>query len=482
MVEFLERLWPAVVGILTVVLSVITSAHVILHKRDVRAAAGWTALVWLAPIVGPGLYALLGINRIRRRATELRQGSLIPSNTEELRASRAGFEKLLPPEGAHLPGLAQLVDRVTGIPLTCGNTVELLVNGDAAFPAMLDAINSAKSSVALGTYIFDNDAAGQMFVDALAQAVGRGVQVRVLIDSVGARYSWPPIIGTLRQRGVPVQRFLHSVYPWRMPYLNLRSHRKIVVVDGRVGFTGGMNVRIGHMLQASPGSPVQDLHFRLRGPVVAQLMSVFADDWMFAARERLAGEMWFPRLEEVGTVAARGIPDGPDEDLDKLRWTILGALASAKRSIVVMTPYFLPDQTIITSINLAAMRGVRVQVVLPQKNNLPFVHWAATHQLWQMLRRGCEFVMTAPPFDHTKIMVVDDVWSLIGSANWDPRSLRLNFEYDVECYDAELARQLTEHVREKVAGGRMITLAQMNGRPLLVRLRDGIARLASPYM
>jgi cardiolipin synthase len=483
MTQTLIRLWPAVVGVLTFSLSAAVSVHAILHKRDTRAAVGWVAVIWFVPLGGAILYLLLGINRIRRRATELRRERLrLRATTEELRIERRSIADTLPPEAKHLVGLARLVDRVTRTALTVGNRIEILRGGEAAFPAMIQAIDEAEVSVGLATYIFDNDIAGMMFADALERAVKRGIEVRVLIDSVGARYSWPPIVGVLRRRHIRVARFLHSAVPWRMPYMNLRSHRKILVTDGRTAFTGGMNIRAGHMLNSNPKAPVQDVHFRVEGPVVSQMTHVFAEDWAFATRELLDGDAWLPYLEECGPVLARGIPDGPDEDMDKLRWTIHGAVGDAMHSIRIVTPYFLPEDAMITSLNVAAMRGVDVEIVLPEKNNLPFVKWATSNLLSRLLSHGCSVVVSPPPFDHSKVMIVDSVWSTIGSANWDPRSLRLNFEFNVECYDARLAQDLGTIVDEKVAGGRRLTLADIEGRGFFEKLRDGIAGLASPYL
>ncbi len=483
MIDVLVRLWPAVLAALTFTLSMSASVHAVLTKRDTRATVGWVAVIWFVPIVGSVLYVLLGINRIRRRATELRRDRLrLKATTEELRIEQQSQEDALPPGGEHLQPLWRLVDRVTRTPLTVGNEVRMLVNGDQAFPAMIDAIDNAEVSVALGTYIFDNDVTGKMFADALARAKDRGVRVRVLVDSVGARYSWPPIVRALKKREIRVARFLHSKLPWRMPYMNLRSHRKILVVDGSVAFTGGMNIRAGHVLNANPKSPVQDVHFLVRGPVVAQMMHVFAEDWAFSTRELLDGDAWFPFLERCGPVMSRGIPDGPDGDLDKLRWTLMGAVAAAESSIRIVTPYFLPEDPLIAVLNVAAMRGVNVEIILPEKNNLPFIQWATTHLLSRLLSHGCRVIMSPPPFDHTKIMVVDHVWTTIGSANWDPRSLRLNFEFNLECYGKGLVGELDALIDRKVKSGRVVTLNDIESRSLLIQLRDGIAGLASPYL
>jgi cardiolipin synthase len=347
---------------------------------------------------------------------------------------------------------------------------------------MLEAIERATASVALSTYIFDNDFAGSLFLEALERAVQRGVEVRVLIDTVGARYSRPSIVRELNRRHVPVGLFGRTVLPWRMPYMNLRNHRKILVTDGRVGFTGGMNIREGSLVERRPTHPVQDLHFRLDGPVVAHLTRTFAADWAFTTHERLFGEPWFPSLGSVGDVVARGINDGPDEDFDKARFVFMGALACARQRVRIVTPYFIPDAGLISALDVAALRGVHVEILLPEVNNLAIVQWAATAQLWQVLQRGCRVYYTAPPFDHSKLMLVDDGWVLFGSTNWDPRSLRLNFEFGVECYNVPLAKTLNGLVDRKLERARQITTGEVNARPLYIKLRDGVARLAAPYL
>lgn len=482
-VAFLAELGYWVAAVLTVLLAVAASGHAILYKRDSRAAVAWVGLIWLVPVAGAVLYALFGVNRIRRRATDIRSRSprLSGAYAVVLGADHM-LAAALDPAHAHLLTLGRTVDRVTRRPLTRGNAITPLVNGEAAYPAMLAAIAAAERTVALSTYIFDRDAAGLLFVDALVAAVGRGVAVRVLIDGVGARYSWPPIVHLLRERGVPTARFMPTIAPWRAPFWNLRNHRKLLVADGTVGFTGGMNLRLGHLVERGPRRPVQDLHFQLRGPVVRHLMDAFAEDWAFATREVLGGPAWFPELSDAGSVAARGITDGPDEDFEKLRWAILGAIASARYSIRVITPYFLPDSALITALSIAALRGVTVEIVLPGTNNLPFVHWATMAILWQVVKSDCRVYFQPPPFDHTKLMVVDGVWARFGSSNWDPRSLRLNFEFDVECFDAELGAELEALFARKRDASAPVTPEQLDGRRLAVRVRDGIARLASPYL
>ena len=478
--DHLTEFWPHLVAGFSFLAALLASIHAVLHKRDSRAAVLWMGIIWLLPAIGPVLYIALGINRIRRHARSLRAGRG-PSNSK-LRPIPENMGEPHRLEAEHLRRLSRLVDRVATRPLAGGNRVEPLVNGDEAFPAMIAAIEEARTSVSLASYIFDNDRSGNQFVEALHRAVSRGVEVRVLVDDAGARYSWPSIVGKLKHANVRVKRFLPTLAPWRLTTMNLHNHRKLLVVDGRIGFTGGINIREGNVLTDKPKHPVQDLHFRLEGPVVMQLQDTFASDWEFCTGEVLATETWFPKLKDTGNIVARAITDGPDADFEKARWTLLGALACAQSSVQVLTPYFLPDQALVTSLNLAAMRGVRVDIILPQKSNLPFVHWASRALWWQVLEQGCHIWLTPPPFDHSKLMIVDNHWVFLGSANWDPRSLRLNFELNVECYGREFADRMETILRDKLRLAREVTQAEVDCRPVLVRLRDNIARLFTPYL
>ena len=478
----LSATWPYLIGLLDFVIAVVASSHAILNKREVRAAIGWVGLIWLVPFGGGLLYLLLGVNRIRRK------GARIQDEITLLSESRA---TALPPpvEALDLPdvtrsieGLVRAVGKVTRLPLLPGNRIEPLVCGDEAYPAMLEAIDRASSTVMMQTYIFDVDRAGNEFIEALDRAHRRGVAVRVLVDGVGAAYSKPRAPHILRKRGIPVQEFLGQFVPWRMPYMNLRNHRKILVVDGRIGFTGGLNIREGSIIGVPTTHPVQDLHFRLEGPIVRHLAEAFAKDWVFSCGEELFSPGWFPSLESHGDAVARGVSDGPDDEFERLHSTFLAALAGADHSVRIMTPYFLPDQSLLSGLNTAALRGVRVDVLIPSQNNLRTVGWAMTSQLDQILDSGCRVWLTPPPFDHSKLMLVDGVWALFGSGNWDPRSYRLNFEFNVEAYDPKLGAQLERFVADRIDAARPVSVDELHDRHLALKLRDGVAWLFSPYL
>jgi cardiolipin synthase len=460
-------------GIAVLVAAVMASGHAVIYKRDSRSAAIWVVLIWVMPALGPMLYLLMGINRVQRRAKRLRRDTVRFRSPAAIRAEEPG---------THLAPLARLVSQVIERPLTAGNQVDVLVDGVQAYPAMLEAIESARASVMLASYIFHSDGIGAEFIGALIRAHQRGVAVRVLVDDVDVRFSRHPANKPLRQAGVPVAIFNPPFVPARLNAMHLRNHRKILVVDGVLGFTGGMNIDRRYWRPDAPGEAFRDLHFRLRGPAVAHLAEVFADDWQFATDEALRGAPWFQSHALPGEGLVRAIEAGPDEAFERARWAIVGGLTAAQRSVRILTPYFIPDGSLITDLNAAALRGVHVDIVLPQSTDLPHVQWAAFGQLWQVLDHGCHVWLNPGPFDHSKLMVVDGAWTFFGSANWDARSLRLNFELNVECYNVAFGAHMDGLVQARINSARRVTLEDMNRRPLAVKLRDGAARLFAPFL
>jgi cardiolipin synthase A/B len=483
-VEFFLFYWPWLTAAAVLALDFLVSVHIVLEKRDARSAIAWMAIVGLVPILGALLYYLLGINRIERRARRLRRKPRRPKPLTDATGKLPMAQiPALPLEAAHLTHFVQLSETVTGQTLCEGNTVEPLWDGDQVYAAMLQAIDDAKQSVGLSMYIFNNDRTGNRFADSLGRAVARGVEVRVLIDDLGSRQlSWHSISEPLQRAGVPNARFLPTFWPRSFKYANLRNHRKLMIVDGRVGFTGGMNITDDYCRSLQTRHAMHDAQFRVEGPIVAQMQEVFVEDWKFTTGESLHGERWFPPLEPRGTLLTRGVSSGPDEDREKLRLVLLGALAAAQTRVVIVTPYFLPDDGLISALNITALRGVRVDIFLPRENDLRLVGWAAAAQLGQVLEYGCRVWIVPGPFTHTKLMLVDGIWTLLGSANWDARSLRLNFEFNLECYDRALAVSVESRLEENFKRAERMTLSKLNGRPFLVKLRDGVARLLMPYL
>lgn len=481
---YLSQFVAPIVAVSAVILPLVLSYHIIMTKNDVRSAIGWVGLVWLVPFIGVILYLMLGINRIQRKAARVRLAN------SDAKIQNLGMENNKTPK---LDGLAhfdsgfqahvRLVDNIGRMPMTMGNHIKPLHGGDEAFPSMLAEIERSKKSIVLASYIFGSDEIGGSIAEALVRASKRGVDVRVLIDGVGEHYSWPLASWMLRKAGVKVARFNKSFLPWKMAYFNLRNHRKIIIVDGKVGFTGGMNLRSSRRVKSSSDKQIMDFHFLIKGPLIEQMMMVFLEDWRFSTGEAVEiNELISKQEVSSDGVLARGLPDGPDEDIDKVSWVLQSILGASKKSVKIVTPYFLPDRLLIKAINFAALRGVDVEIYLPEENNLPFVNWASQVQYSQLIKSGCKIFLTKPPFDHSKLMVVDHSWVLFGSTNWDPRSLRLNFEFNVECFDKVMAQDVLSHINELKTGAKAVTTKTIANTSTLVKLRNGIAWLFSPYL
>ncbi len=472
-VEWSSPTIQTLAGILYVVLALIVTIDVLLKKSDVRAALGWIGAVWLSPIFGSILYFMFGINRVTRRALKL---SRLDDAQNSLPAD------MEPEASPHIALLCDVSERVTHAPLTAGNRLEILEGGDAAYPLMLAAIRGAKHNIAMASYIFRDDEAGREFADALIEANNRGVEVRVLLDGVGSGYFLSGVFHYMRRAGVPIASFLHTWLPWRMPFLNMRNHRKLLVIDGVTAFLGGINVGAENCAHLAGPRHIHDVHFKVEGPAVRVVMDAFARDWTFTTEESLDDEGWWPKLEAAGTVFARGVRSGPDADLYKTELVLGAALNLASKRIRIVTPYFLPDARLQFAIHEAVLRGVEVEIVLPQESDQRLMDWAMRGQLRFFRHVKACFITTPPPFDHSKLCTVDGEWSLIGSSNWDTRSFRLNFEFDLEIIDREFTARLDAMIDAKIARGKRISPDAFAREPVYLRLRNAAARLLMPYL
>lgn len=472
---FVDAFFPALLSGAYLAGALAASVHILIQKRHTRAAIGWLGLVWFSPLLGALFYLFFGVNRLHRKAVSLRHGPDALSEREhEVCATTVDDD----PRVAHLADFVPIMDSLTANPLLDGNDIRMLEGGDEAYMSMLKSIEEAEQTILMVSYIFDRGKVADVFGEKLLEAQERGVEVKVLVDAVGARYSFPAADWTLRRRGLNIRRFLPG---FLSPWFNLRNHRKLLIVDGMVGYTGGLNIRDEHLAERGEEMTF-DTHFELRGPIVAQLTTCFCEDWAFATKEILEGPRYFPGIAPHGSMLARGFPDGPDARIATLFWGLLGIIACARERVQIVTPYFLPELELATALDVAAMRGVQVDLVIPRMSNLPFVSWATWGHLRHVLGRGVNVYASPKPFDHSKLMVVDGRWALVGSSNWDSRSLRLNFEFNVEVYDEGLAQQISESIDARIERSTRVTMEELHERPLPIRLRDGLARLFSPYL
>lgn len=407
-----------------------------------------------------------------------------------LRMSDKAFNYENLPEQVRI--LAGIGKKVTGLPLLCGNQVIPLYNGEGAYPPMLEAIENAASYIWIESYIFDNDEVGKKFIDALGRAVKRGVDVRVLVDGIGTFTTRPRTDKALNNVGAHTARFLPPRLIPPQFSINLRNHRKLMLVDGTYAFTGGMNISYSHMvgkpkrsglrgkLDTIFANTLQDVHFKVRGPVLEQLQMVFVRDWLFCTNE----ELDMPPVDKnhYGDCFCRSVLDGPDDFFERFHAILLGAISAARKNVSIITPYFLPPRELTTALQSAALRGVDVAVILPIQTDQPLVKWATGNMLWEFIGRGVHIYYQPPPFAHTKMLLIDDNYAHIGSANLDPRSLRLNFELTMEVFDRDVTAQLGLHFRHLRGISREYTRDDLQKRSLPVQIRDALVWTLSPYL
>ncbi|MEH6456552.1 MAG: cardiolipin synthase [Cocleimonas sp.] len=453
-----------------------TAVHALLRKREPRASLLWITVCLFIPLLGPILYLLLGINRIHHLHN---RGTVKTISQTSLLAHQKLDE--LEQHNIHYPNHVLLVSAVTGLPLCSGNKVAVLNNGEEAYPAMMDAINRANDWIYLCMYIFEHKGIGGEFIAALENANKRGVEIRVLLDGVGACYNFGRTRSLLREKGIKVAYFLPPRLIPPQLGINMRNHRKMLITDGNKGFIGGMNIRQSHLLNTSDSKHLtRDTLFCLQGPILKQICNVFEDDWLYAYGEVLPQKTF--NILPNGLSWCRTIADGPGLQLDALINILIGAIGSAHMSIEIKTPYFLPPRELISALQSAALRGVEVTLLLPTHNNLPYVHWAMRHMLWQLLKYNIKVYYQAPPFDHSKLLVIDQRYCQVGSANMDARSLRLNFELTVEIYDEVLGMELSEYINHSKKNAKELSQELLDKRSFLIKIWDAFCWLFTPYL
>jgi cardiolipin synthase A/B len=383
------------------------------------------------------------------------------------------------------PRFVQSMGNFLGPRLVEGNSITTLLNGEEIFPAMLAAIHGAQQSVTLETYIFDGGALAASFVRALGERARAGVAVHIIVDDIGSDLKGAHV-RQLKQAGADL-RFFHPVRWWQFWYstlkLNHRTHRKLLIVDGRIAFVGGAN--IADRWKGSARGPHQwrDNHYRVAGPIVAQLQAAFVDNWVRLTGQVLHGERYFPVLESTGEAAAQVLKSSANGGGENLQLMYLMSLASARRRVCLATPYFVPDTATMRQILDATARGVRVQILLPgEHNDAPVVHQASRARWGELIRAGVEIYRYEPTMYHVKLMIVDDLWVSIGSANLDNRSFKLNDEVNLNVLDPDFAAEQVRIFEADLGLSHRVTYEEWSRRSLLKRLMDGMSTILDPLL
>jgi cardiolipin synthase A/B len=369
------------------------------------------------------------------------------------------------------------VGHLLGPPIVGGNEVTALHNGEQIFPAMLAAIRQAETSITFETYIYWSGEIAREFSEAIAERARAGVKVHVLLDWAGSFKMDDELLDTMQEAGVEIERY-HPLRWYSLDRINNRTHRKLLVVDGRIGFTGGVGIADEWQGRGDSPDHWRDSHYRVEGPAVAHMQTAFMDNWLKTHATVLFDERYFPRIEEAGAVSAQMFKSSPREGSESARLLYLLTMASAERSLRIGNPYFVPDDLALETLIEAARRGVKVEIVTVGPVTDAQVTRRASRAFWgRLLEAGIEMYEFQPTLYHTKMMIVDDCMVSVGSTNFDNRSFRLNDEANMNIFDTGFAEELVKVFEKDKARSRQTTLEQWQNRPLKERVAERFAGL-----
>jgi cardiolipin synthase A/B len=457
---------------------------VIITRRMMPSTTmAWLAIVFFLPTVGLIAYVLFGSEVIGRRRRRLHRRVVLRQRTK-MPFSQQHDDPVSREMREHQYPMVIQTERIFGMPVSDGNHVELLTTFDSFTNRLIEDITQAKHHVHLTFYIFEPDETGARVADALIEAQRRGVTCRVIADAAGSRdlFARGGLAERMKEHGVRVVSAL-PVSPLRRRFerLDLRNHRKLAVIDGRIAYAGSHNV-INREYPTGEKLDLTDLSARFTGPVVAQLQIVFIEDWVFETDEHIDGEPLFPKLDAAGRVRVQTVPSGPNEESETFRRVLLAAVNSARKRLVITTPYLALDEPTLLAISMAAYRGVSVEVVSTERSDYGIVAAAGRSHIDRLLEYGVRVFLFKPGLLHTKAMSIDDSYAILGSANLDMRSFNLNFELNAILYGEEITRRLREVQEGYMTDSVELDLESWRARPRWRRFLDDAAALLSPLL
>tara|TARA_R110002111_G_scaffold209173_1_gene273118 strand:+ start:15079 stop:16509 length:1431 start_codon:yes stop_codon:yes gene_type:complete len=449
-------------------------------KRHPVSTVSWILTITLLPGLGGIIYLFFGINRVQRRSLskEKANKSLAPKLPQVVQNQLLSSEDYLPLN----QNLMRLAQNVAHTVPTFGNHIELLTDTNRTLGLIKQAIINAKHSLHLEYYIWQPDRSGTLMRDLLIEKAKAGVEVRFLYDGLGSLSLGNRFFKPMLEAGIHVAPFLPGATIRERWSINLRNHRKLVIVDGKIAFTGGMNIGDEYLGQDMGLGFWRDTHLKIEGPEALQLQQVFAEDWFFATGEALTHPHYYGRPEPTGTVTAQTLSSGPEKNTDVFLTLMFAAINEARNSILLTTSYFVPPESLTTALESAALRGVRVRLLLSSKSANPATVHAGRSYYDSLLDAGVEIFEYTKGILHSKTLTIDDCWSLVGTPNFDYRSLILNFEVGLAIYDRKFAQRLKESVENDFLNAIKITEEDWDKRSNIVILKQNLCRLFAPIM
>jgi len=458
---------------------------IILEKRSPFKTIAWILVLILVPLIGLVFYLFFG-QEFRKQKLFSRRGIKSLSKIRRLSTKQLreiGHTDLqLNAEVLEKKNIIRLLLNNSSSLLTTGNQLKILNNGKETFEAIFSAIKKAKHHIHLEYYIFSEDKIGNQVKDLLIKKSKEGVEVRIIVDDVGSWDLKEKYFSELRENGIEIYPFMEVRFPRLTSRVNFRNHRKILIVDGIIGFTGGLNIADRYIEGKPKIGPWRDTHLQITGDAVATMQVVFAADWYFVINENLAGEKYFPPLTEENGTPVQITASGPDSDWESIEQAFFAAILNAREYVYITSPYFMPPQTIVSALKTAALSGVDVRIIIPEKSDATMSKWCSFSYVEQLLEAGIKIYFYQHGFIHSKTLMIDDIFSTIGTTNLDFRSLETNFEINAFIYEKKFTRLMLKHFTNDLKNSREIKLNEWKKRSWRFKLRESLAHIVSPML
>lgn len=479
--------WILLAEILYVILIIAVMVRIIYDTQTVTKTLAYLLLVVFLPFVGIFIYFSFGINY---RKNKLYSKKIIEDHhQEELVLEKLDLynrKNLEATKENAFVGLTNMIYQTDRSPLTTNNKAELLINGEEKFPAVLEALRNATHHIHIEYYIYEDDEIGRAIEEIMIEKAKEGIEVRFIYDDFGSASIRKSLVKRLRNNGVKAFPFYKIKLIKLASRLNYRNHRKIIVIDGRISFVGGINISDKYS-NAATGNKLywRDTHLKIEGDSTAILQHIFIGDWNYCAGKKLKiTDQYFPKIGELDgeTQNIQIVSSGPDSDRPSIYYAIIKAIQSAKKEILLTSPYFIPGETIIDSMKMAALSGVEVKLLVPGISDSYLVNAAAKSYYTQLLKAGVQIYLYKKGFVHAKTMVADRALAIVGTANLDYRSFDLNFEVNAVVYDDQLAEELAFNFENDLLHSEKIDIQSWLNRPKYIQLIEKIVRLISPML
>jgi len=459
--------------LLTVVSIVVV---VISENRNPIKSVAWILAVLFLPVAGIIWYAFFGQDSTKKYVISKRMYSKLKKRP--LDEMETPVEVSIPDDYANLVNLLSKMDYT---PLLGGNDVKLFTSGKDKFDCLFADIEKAEKHIHIEYYVLEDDELGKRFQQALIKKAADGLEIRIIYDSFGSRKTKKAFFEDFRKAGIETEPFLKLTLPSLTSRLNYRTHRKMIVIDGRIGYVGGMNIA-DRYLEGLAWGPWRDTHARIEGKGVQGLQSVFLIDWYFVSQTLITSRNYFPLLDNFGDCSIQIVNSGPLSEENEVSHGIMQAIYGAKKSIFIQTPYFLPPDAMVDALQAAAIRGVDVRLMISKRSDMAIVQLASSSFIRDMLKTGVKVYHYHKGFLHSKLMIFDDSLTLIGSANFDTRSFEQNFEVEAFIYDDSLAAEANGIFAEDQRNAEMVSLREWSKRPKMRRFAESLLRLFAPLL